>query len=67
MKVLRTALLAAALAAAPEAAHATVSAGDVAPNFTKNEMDYPAFGQTTPRTLADYSGKVIVFFLFGCG
>lgn len=46
-------------------AEATVSPGDAAPNFTKNELDSPGLGQVTPRTLADYSGKVIVFFLLG--
>jgi hypothetical protein len=49
--------------AAPAAA--TVVPGDVAPNFTKNQLDYPSLGQVTPRTLADYAGKVIVFFLLG--
>ena len=48
-------------------AGAIVSPGDPAPNFTKNQLDYPGFGQVTPRSLADYSGKVIVFFLFGWG
>jgi len=62
--------LAAALAlvaclAAPSAA--IVVPGNVAPNFTKNQLDYPSVGQVTPRTLADYSGKVIVFFLLGYG
>jgi hypothetical protein len=46
-------------------ARAIVYPGDQAPNFTKNELDSPAFGQVTPRTLADYAGKVIVFFLLG--
>lgn len=46
-------------------AGAIVSPGDPAPNFTKNQLDYPSLGQTTPRSLADYSGKVIVFFLLG--
>jgi hypothetical protein len=44
---------------------AIVSPGDPAPNFTKNELDSPSFGQVTPRSLADYTGKVIVFFLLG--
>lgn len=58
--------LAAGLAAAlVTPAAAIVSPGDPAPNFTKSQLDYPALGQTTPRTLADYSGKVIVFFLLG--
>ena len=55
-------LLAAGLA--PPAA-AIVNPGDPAPNFTKNQLDYPSFGQVTPRSLADYPGKVIVFFLLG--
>lgn len=46
-------------------AQAIVNPGDAAPNFTKNELDSPSLGQVTPRTLADYSGKVIVFFLLG--
>ncbi len=48
-------------------AGAIVSPGDPAPNFTKNQLDHPGFGLTTPRSLADYSGKVIVFFLLGFG
>ena len=46
-------------------AAAIVNPGDQAPNFTKNQLDSPSFGQVTPRTLADYSGKVILFFLLG--
>ena len=46
-------------------AGAIVVPGDPAPNFTKSQLDYPSEGQTTPRSLADYSGKVIVFFLLG--
>jgi len=49
--------------AAPAAA--IVVPGNVAPNFTKNQLDFPSIGQVTPRSLADYSGKVIVFFLLG--
>lgn len=48
-------------------ARAVVGPGDPAPNFTKQQLDYPGFGLTTPRSLADYSGKVIVFFLLGYG
>ena len=48
-----------------DGALATVNLGDAAPAFTKNELDSPSMGLTTPRTLADYSGKVIVFFLLG--
>jgi len=58
-------LLLVACLATPAAA--IVHPGDVAPNFTKNQLDSPSFGQVTPRTLADYSGKVIVFFLLGYG
>ena len=60
-----TVLLAAALTA--PAAMAVVVPGDVAPDFTKNQLDFPLMGQVTPRSLADYSGKVIVFFLLGYG
>jgi hypothetical protein len=59
------ALLILACLAAPAAA--IVAPGDAAPDFTKNELDSPSFGQVTPRTLADYAGKVIVFFLLGYG
>jgi len=59
------ALLIAGGLAAPAAA--IVAPGDQGPNFTKNQLDSPSFGQVTPRTLADYSGKVIVFFLLGYG
>ena len=58
-------LLVAVLAATP--ARAIVNLGDTAPNFTKNELDYPTLNQVTPRSLADYAGKVIVFFLLGYG
>ena len=57
------ALAIAAGCSAPAAA--IVAPGDAAPNFTKNQLDSPSFGQVTPRSLADYSGKVIVFFLLG--
>jgi hypothetical protein len=57
------ALVLAACLAAP--AGAIVSPGQPAPNFTKNQLDYPSFGQVTPRSLADWPGKVIVFFLLG--
>jgi hypothetical protein len=57
------ALLATLTLAGP--ARAIVQPGDTAPNFTKNQLDSPAIGQVTPRTLADYAGKVIVFFLLG--
>lgn len=46
-------------------AAAIVHPGDVGPNFTKSRLDYPALGQTTPVSLYDYSGKVIVLFILG--
>jgi hypothetical protein len=52
-------------AALPLPAAAVVQPGNTAPNFQKEELDSPAFGQTTTRTLADYQGKVILFFLLG--
>ncbi|MGH7731529.1 MAG: hypothetical protein ACRENJ_09820 [Candidatus Eiseniibacteriota bacterium] len=52
-----------ALLATPAAA--IVVPGNVAPDFIKNQLDSPSDGQVTPRSLADYSGKVIVFFLLG--
>jgi hypothetical protein len=58
-------LLTAVLSSTP--ARAVVNLGDPAPNFTKNELDYPTLNQVTPRSLADYAGKVIVFFLLGYG
>lgn len=62
--LLSAAALFLAVGLAPPAT-AIVNPGDPAPNFTKNELDFPAIGQTTPRSLSDYSGKVIVFFLLG--
>ena len=50
-----------------EPARAQIAPGSPAPDFTKQQLDYPGFGLTTPRSLADYSGKVIVFFLLGYG
>lgn len=46
------------------AARAVVHAGDVAPNFTKNQL---APGPTTgsPVSLSDYAGKVVVLALAG--
>jgi len=46
-------------------ARAVVVPGNAAPDFTKNQLDYPSIGQVTPRSLADYTGKVLVFFLLG--
>jgi len=47
------------------AATAGVQEGQVAPNFTKNQLDYPAFGQFTPRSLSEYAGKVIFVYVLG--
>lgn len=55
------------LAGLASPARAIVNLGDPAPDFTKQQLDYPGLGLTTPRSLADYSGKVIVFFLLGYG
>lgn len=63
--ILALALAAGLTAGLAGPARAIVNPGDPAPNFTKQQLDYPSFGQTTPRSLADYSGKVIVFFLLG--
>ncbi|HYM82492.1 MAG TPA: redoxin domain-containing protein [Candidatus Limnocylindria bacterium] len=56
------------VAGAAPSARATVSAGDVAPNFTKNRL---GAGATVgaPLSLSDYSGKVVVLALAGynCG
>ena len=49
------------LALAPGAL-AVVHPGDVAPNFTKNELDAPA---PAARSLSQYAGKVVVLFLLG--
>ena len=68
MKVLsRHGLLAAALmiATSPATARAFVAEGQPAPAFTKQQLDSPVFGQTTPRSLSDYSGKVIFLFMMG--
>ncbi|MGH7726892.1 MAG: hypothetical protein ACREOU_15825 [Candidatus Eiseniibacteriota bacterium] len=43
-------------------AHAVVHAGDVAPAFTKDELDAPP---PAARSLSDYAGKVVVLFLMG--
>jgi hypothetical protein len=49
------------LALAPGAL-GVVHPGDVAPNFTKNELDAPP---PAARTLSQYAGKVVVLFLLG--
>ncbi len=41
---------------------ASVQAGDAAPDFTKDQWNAPA---PAARSLSDYSGKVVVLFLFG--
>jgi hypothetical protein len=62
----RFALAAAALLlAAAGPAAAIVHPGDVGPNFTKQRLDHPSLGQTTPVSLYDYSGKVIMLFILG--
>jgi len=43
-------------------ARAGVVYGDVAPNWTKNELDAPA---PAARSLTDYAGKVVILFLLG--
>lgn len=53
------------LALGAASAGAVALPGDPAPNFTKNELDYPAIGQTTPRSLTDYLGKVVILFEMG--
>lgn len=47
------------------AAVAGVQEGQPAPNFTKNQLDFPGFGQVTPRSLGDYAGKVVFLFVLG--
>ena len=63
----RLCILAAALTItmAPAMARAYVAEGQPAPAFTKQQLDSPAFGQTTPRSLSDYAGKVIFLFMMG--
>jgi len=48
-------------------ARAAVSPGDVAPNFTKNELAgvNPNWTTGPARSLSDYAGKVVVLFLLG--
>jgi hypothetical protein len=48
-----------AVAAAASPAHAIVGPGDVAPNFTKTDLDGPV------RSLSDYLGKVVFLFEMG--
>ena len=62
--VTRVAMVAYMLACATSA-HAAVQEGQPAPNFTKQQLDFPTFGQTTPRSLSDYLGKVVVLFVLG--
>jgi hypothetical protein len=61
---LRCLLVALALASARPAA-AIVQEGQPAPAFTKKQLDYPSFGTHTPRSLVEFSGKVIVMFVMG--
>ncbi len=46
---------------APRQARATLHAGDVTPNFTKNDLN------GNVQTLYQYRGKVVVLFLLGYG
>lgn len=46
----------------PFAANAALLEGQIAPNFTKNQLDAPA---PAARSLSDYAGKVVVLFLLG--
>jgi hypothetical protein len=61
-----TALLGLGLALGP-AASAGVQEGQPAPDFTKDQLDTPAFGQVTPRSLSESFGKVIFLFVLGYG
>ena len=63
----RNCVLVAALmiATSPAIARAFVAEGQPAPAFTKQQLDSPVFGQTTPRSLSDYAGKVIFVFMMG--
>ena len=63
--ILRALLAGAILSTSAASAWAVAMPGQPAPNFTKNELDSPAFGQTTPRSLTDYRGKVVVLFELG--
>ena len=65
MKGLAALALAAGLLGGMSEARAGVAEGQPAPAFTKNQLDSPGPNQTTPRTLADYSGKVIFLFMLG--
>ena len=58
MRKLSTLLVLAALLL-PLPARALISLGATAPNFTKTDLT------GTPRSLSDYSGKVVVLFLMG--
>jgi hypothetical protein len=48
-------------------AGAVVHPGDFWPNFTKSRLDFPSPGLTTPVSIYDYSGKVVVLFVLGYG
>lgn len=48
-------------------AGAIAGPGDVAPDFTKDQLDYPVMGQTTPTSLSDYLGQVVLIFELGYG
>jgi peroxiredoxin len=53
------------LAVLAPVARAYVNPGDTAPNFAKNELTGPAWAVGPGRTLNNYLGKVVVFYLFG--
>ena len=57
--------MAVSVAAVPRVSRAYVAEGQPAPAFTKLQLDSPVMGQTTPRSLSDYSGKVIFLFMMG--
>jgi hypothetical protein len=61
------ALTALLLVAGVAPAAAIVHPGSFWPNFTKDRLDFPGPGQTTPVSIYDYSGKVVVLFILGYG
>ena len=58
-------VVAAAMTCAVPRVHAAVAEGQPAPAFTKNQLDSPGLNQTTPRSLSNYSGKVVFLFMMG--
>ncbi len=59
MRLLPSLVLAGVLLAGPAAAQ--IQPGASAPNFTKTELG------GGPRSLSEFSGKVVILFLFGHG